>query len=124
MKILAIKTITTKSGSPRILVQTADKDYYPSVKQWRSKGCSDVLDNYIGGDIEASYYKQGELLADGKSAVTKDDTLLKDFTASINPVVLAQSLAAESTMKMNMLIDKSALFNRIRAAEAANKTIS
>ena len=121
MKILTCKPVTTKAGNPKVLIQTATKDIWLSIKQWQSKNCSAGFDNYVGGDIEVSYYKIGELLRDGKTACTKDDSLVNDFIISANPVVLANAFALEATNRLNDLSDKSALFARTR--DNATKTV-
>lgn len=115
MKILSIKPVTTKKGNPQILIQTASQDVWVSVKQWQSKGCSNNLDSYVGGDIEVDYFKTGEKLINGTDC-TKDNILLRDFIPSANPIVLANALAVENNMRMSNMLDKSALFSRQREA--------
>ncbi len=114
-KILAIKPVVTKAGKPMILIQTAASDLWLSPKQMQSKGCSVSLDSYVGGDIEADYYKMGDKLIDG-TLCTTDNKLLKDFVISANPAVLANALAIESRMKFESMLDAGALFARNRAA--------
>ncbi len=115
MNILAIKHATSKAGKPFILVTTASKDIWLTPKQFTSKGASAALDSYVGGNIEADYYKEGELLLDGITKCSKDDILLKDFYISANPAVLANAFAIESSMKMQQANDMGALFARKKA---------
>jgi hypothetical protein len=114
-KILAIKPVVTKAGRPSVLIQTATADIWVSHKQYQSKGCSNTFENYVGGDIEADYYKTGEPLFDG-TPCTKDDTIVRDFSMSANSMVLASALAIESRLKAEEFSDKSALFARGRQA--------
>jgi hypothetical protein len=117
MNILAIKHVNSKEGKPFILVTTASKDIWLTPKQWQSKGAMSSLDSYVGGDIETNYYKEGEVLLDGVSKCTKDDTLLKDFFVSASPAVLAQAFAAESSSKMQKASDMATLFARNKASK-------
>lgn len=121
MKILAIKSITTKAGRPMILVQTAEKDMFITVKQWQSKGCSSILDSYVGGDIEADYYQEGDKMIND-TVCTKNDTVLRDFSVSVNPVVSARALAAESELRMSNALNASALFARNKADKTVEET--
>ena len=121
MNILAIKHATSKAGKPFILVTTASKDIWLTPKQWASKGASSALDSYVGGNVEVDYYKEGDLLLDGTSLCTKDDTLLKDFFISANSAVLANAFAIESSIKMQQANDMGALFARKKAESSAPK---
>ena len=113
-KILSIKSITTKAGDSKVLIQTADRDIWLSIKQYLSKGCSSVFDNYTGGNIETDFAQKGDKLFNGV-VCTESDKILMDFTISANPAVLANSLAIEAKMKMDALVDSSSLFARNKA---------
>ena len=119
MKILAIKRVITKVGKPSILVQTATGNHWPTPGQWKSTGASQTLDNYVGGDIDVEYFKEGELLFDGETTCTKDDTILKSVYATPNPKVLAEALAIESAKVAEDFMDRSALFTQARIAAKA-----
>ena len=120
MKILAIKSVTTKAGRPMILVSTAKSDIWLTVAQWNAKGASATLDNYVGGDIEARYFEEGEELFDGTKC-TASDKILDTFSASMNPAVLAHSVVIEANAKEQEALDVNALFARRRAAKATSK---
>ncbi len=128
MKILAIKRIVTKLGKPSILVQTATKDIFVTPGQWAAQGASQSLDNYVGGDIDANYFEEGEMLFDGTTPCTKSGVILKTVFVSANPAVLAHALAIESANVGQSFMDKAALYTRQRVeakakeAEAAKAT--
>lgn len=123
MKILAIKHINTKAteGKPSrslVLVSTAGRDHFITPGQWKSAGASASLDNYVGGDIDARYFEEGEELFDG-TVCTASDKILDQFSVSQNPEVLARIGAIEAADAMQGALDKSALFKRQREAAKA-----
>ncbi len=122
MKILAIKRINTKATEGKasrslVLVSTASKDVFVTAGQWKSSGASAALDNYVGGDIEASYFEKGEELFDG-TPCTESGKILDTFSVSMNPAVLAHSVVIESNAREQEALDVNALFARRRAAKA------
>lgn len=121
MKILAVKHVNTKDGNPRILITTAQADIWCSVGQWKSAGAGNTLANFVGGEVEPVYFAKGELLFDGVTECTQDNTILRQVFLTENPVVLANSLAIENSAKMNAVSDMSALFARKRAEEKAKQ---
>ena len=118
MKILVCKPVTTKKGAEKVFIQTAQADIWVGSKQFKSKGCSSSHESYVGGDIEADYYKVGEEMFD-KTLCTKDNTILRDFSISANPAVLANALVIENTVKAQAIDDRASLFARGREVARA-----
>ena len=122
MKILAIKRITTKAGKSLVLVSTANQDVFITAGQWKSAGASASLDNYVGGNIDARYFEEGEELFDGTEC-TESGKILDSFSVSANPAVLAHALAIESSLKETQAMDLNALFARKRAEDKAKAIV-
>ena len=127
MKILAIKRIVTKATESKgskslVLVSTAKQDVYITAGQWKSAGCSASLDNYTGGNIDVRYFEKGEELFDGTEC-TESGKILDNFSASMNPEVLAHSVVIESNAKEQDALDVNALFARRREAKKANVNV-
>jgi len=120
MKILDIKPIA-KLG--KILVTTAESDIWITAGQWKNKGCSNSIGNYVGGDIEVDFYQEGDDMFGGAKC-TKSNTIHRDFFISANPVVLANVLAIESASAMEALSGVSALASRRKAEERAKLTVA
>lgn len=119
-KILAIKSVFTKAGKPNVLVSTAEKDHWVPFGQWKSKGASMNFDAYVGGQIETDYFKKDDELLNGQLC-TADNTILRDFSVSMNPLVAAYAVAAETATRASELSDAAAIFRR-RRLEAQAKT--
>ena len=114
MKIVEIKHVTSKAGRPMVLVVGAEKDIWLTAKQFTAKGGSSILDSYVGGNIEADFYNEGDVLQNNEKC-TKDGVILRDFSISVNPIVSARALAAEQQMRMDDANSNAALFARKRA---------
>ena len=119
MKILAIKFVTTKSGNKKILITTATGDVWVTIGQWKSAGASSNLDMYVGGTCTANYFAKGELLFDGETECTQDNTILHSVFVSGNPQVLAEAKVVEDRASMQDASDMSALFARKRVEAKA-----
>lgn len=119
MRILAIKAVKTKLGKPNVLISTAEKDHWVAYGMWTSHGNSENLEAYVGGEFTGDYFKKGETLLNGNVA-ENDDVILRDFSASMNPAVLAGAIAMENREKAQSLTDAALLFRRKRIeAQAA-----
>lgn len=116
-KILAVKPITTKAGRPMVIVSTIEKDHFVSRSQWSGHALSDVFDAYVGGEFDSDYYQKGDLLLDGVTVVEDSNVILRDFSASMNPVVTATIAATLIAQQSNQAKEQSALFARKRAEE-------
>lgn len=122
-RILEIKAVTTKQGAVRVLVSTAEQDIWVPLGQWNNK-CKAPLDSYVGGEIHANFFKEGEIMTNG-DACTASDKVLNDFSASVNPTVAAIAQATIAEKQMEALQNANALFIRKRneaAAKAATST--
>lgn len=122
-KILSVKPVQTKLGKQVILVTTFDgtnvKDHWCSFGQWKAKNLSlTSFDAYVGGQFEADYYQEGEVLLSG-DPVTQSDTILRDFVASMNPAVSAAVVALESRAKADSMAEANAMFKARRTAQLA-----
>ena len=117
MKILAAKLINTGNGGPKVLVQTAKQDIWVPFGQWKSS-CQSPIPSYIGGDIEPDFYKEGETLLN-EQVCTKNDTILRSFVASENPLVIAIAQSYSQEKLENEASDKAALLSRQRASSRA-----
>lgn len=119
MKIFAIKAVTTKGGKPNVLVSTIDgKNHWVPYGSWNAHGNSLSLEGYVGGEFEADYFQEGELLLSG-DAVTASNVILRDFTASMNPAVLAGIAALEVKAQSEKMLGAAAAFRARRAQAAA-----
>lgn len=123
-KILNCKSVTTttknKEKKPMILVQTAERDIWITIPQWKSKGLSNSLESYTGGNIDARFFDEGEELFNG-TACTESDKILADFSCSANPAVLAHAIVVENAAAMEVAVGASALFARARAERLAKQ---
>jgi len=120
MKILAAKLINTGNSGPKVLVQTAKTDIWIPFGQWKSQ-CQSPIPSYIGGDIEPDFYKEGETLLN-EQVCTKDNTILRSFVASENPLVIAIAQSYSQEKMESEASDKAALFSRQRASSRAQNS--
>lgn len=119
-KILAIKSVLTKAGKPNVLVTTAERDHWVPFGMWNAAGNSANFESYIGGNIDADYFAEGEELISGDVAQA-DNMILRTFSASKNPRVLAEMDAIESAKKAEVLNEAALLFRRRRVEALAKK---
>ncbi len=122
-KILAVKPITTKAGKPVVLVTTFDgseiKDHWCPFGSWKAKNLSTTaFDAYVGGEFQADYFQEGEILLSG-DPVTQSDIILRDFTASMNTAVSASIAALEAKTKSESMSEAAAMFRARRVANLA-----
>lgn len=120
-KIIAIKSVKTKAGKPNVLVSTAEKDHWCPYGSWIAKGASEALDAYVGGDFQADYFQEGELLLSG-DAVTASDVILRDFVVTMNPMVVAGIAAIGVQQKGAEMQQAAAIFRRRRTDALAKAT--
>lgn len=118
-KILSLKHVTTGEGRPMIIVSTVDRDHWVTFNQWtKSKGYSAILDPYVGGQFEADYFKAGDELISG-DIVDTDDIIIRDFVATMNPVIVAHLVHVEAQAAAAQRSDAATLFQRRRSEETA-----
>lgn len=115
------KMVKLPNGNVRVVIETAEKTHWASIGQWKASGASNNLDLYAGGNIEPRYFEKGEMLFDGVTECTANDTILHSISVSGNPQVLAEAKVAEDRRNMEEVSDMSALFARKRAEEKAKQ---
>lgn len=118
--ILAIKATKTKLGKPVIIVETASKTHWVAYGMWTAHGNSENLEAYVGGNFAGDYFKKGDELLNGDVA-QDDDVILRDFSATMNPAVLAGAIAAENAAKARGFNDAAAIFRKRRNDLLAEK---
>lgn len=122
-KILAVKPITTKAGRPMVLVQTVDRPlgHFVTRAQWDGHKLSPAFDAYVGGQFLSDYFQKGDLLLSG-DVVEDDNIILRDFSASMNPIVVAQIAGMLINQETAQASEATALFAAKRAAETPEQT--
>lgn len=125
-KILAIKSVVTKvtaagGGKPNVLVTASDRvaPHWVPFGMWTAAGNDTNFEAYLGGEFDADYFQKGEELISGDIA-NDDNIILRSFSASMNPVVLAHMSIINSTAKADALNGAALLF-RARREEAQAK---
>lgn len=122
MKIAAIKSVRTKLGKPNVLVTTIDgKQHWCPYGSWHAKGNSDALDAYVGGEFLFDYFQEGEELLSGDLA-TSSDVILRDFSASMSPLVVATIAAIGIQKQSEDMQIAAAMFRTRRLAAQALAT--
>lgn len=117
--ILAIKNIITKSTKrPMVLISTNVKDHWVTAAQWKSKGLSMNVMSFVKGAFDADYYQKDDQLFDGTIA-TDSDIILRDFSASQHPSVVAETEAIRLMKQEDEINMASALFARNRKPRIA-----
>ena len=86
-RILAIKSVKSKSGKPFVLLTTSNGDVWIPYGQWSASN-SVNLQSYVGGEIAVMYFKKGDTLLSG-TICEVDNVIVDSFIASQNPRVLA-----------------------------------
>lgn len=116
-KILAVKPIVSKEQRPFVLVTTVEREVWIPRKQWDAHKLSPVLDAYVGGTMYTDYYQKGDLLLDGVTVCDESDRILRDFSASMNPTIIAQVAGQVVLTQAAEATEMAALFAKKRAAE-------
>ena len=116
-KILETKIVNTKSGAVKVLVTTPEQDIWVPFGQWMNK-CKAPLDSYVGGEISAHFFQEGDEMLNGEIC-TKSDVVLSDFVAQVNPQVAALAHAVTMENQISKAQEMNALFNRKRTEAKA-----
>jgi hypothetical protein len=93
LKIVERKTAksenTDRIGKLNLMITLIDgATHWVSLKQWLGDGHSTRYAEYVGGDYTPTYMEVGDTMFSG-AICTKANTILDEFTASVNPDVLA-----------------------------------
>lgn len=120
-KILAVKPITTKASRPMVIVTTLERDHFVTRAQWDGHKLSPAFDAYVGGSFHSDYFQKGDLLLSG-DVVEDDNIILRDFSASMNPTVVAAIAGMLINQENSEAKEAAIMFARKRAAETPEQT--